>query len=198
MKYETQEITERLQKARTAKGLSQRDLSALAGIPQAQISRIEAGVVDMRLSSLVALAHALDLELTLVPRKAVPAVKSLTRQATSPSAESVNAAMKEANRIGETLRLLQVKVPKLERIAQLQKSFADIQRLQLQFAKPEALKQLRRTIEQIQKPGKELEAIARSEKAMKALRNALAHGAPHIADGVDQKPAYTLDEDDDG
>ncbi len=64
MNYETQEIAERLQKARTAKGLSQRDLSALAGIPQAQISRIEAGAVDMRLSSLVALAHALDLELS--------------------------------------------------------------------------------------------------------------------------------------
>ncbi|AGA34942.1 hypothetical protein TVNIR_3305 [Thioalkalivibrio nitratireducens DSM 14787] len=56
-------------------------MSALAGIPQAQISRIEAGTVDLRVSSLVALAHALDLELALVPRKAVPAVRALTKEA---------------------------------------------------------------------------------------------------------------------
>jgi hypothetical protein len=41
MAYEAQEIAERLRAARAASGLSQRELSALAGIPQAQISRIE-------------------------------------------------------------------------------------------------------------------------------------------------------------
>ena len=81
MAYEAQEIAERLRAARGASGLSQRELSALAGIPQAQISRIEAGTVDLRVSSLVALVHALDLELALVPRKAVPAVRALTREA---------------------------------------------------------------------------------------------------------------------
>jgi transcriptional regulator with XRE-family HTH domain len=81
MAYEAQEIAERLRAARAASGLSQRELSALAGIPQAQISRIESGAVDLRLSSLVALVHALDLELALVPRKAVPAVRALTREA---------------------------------------------------------------------------------------------------------------------
>ncbi|NVN38867.1 helix-turn-helix domain-containing protein, partial [Komagataeibacter swingsii] len=44
-------IAERLQAARKTKGLSQRELSELAGVPQAQISRIEAGTVDLRLSS---------------------------------------------------------------------------------------------------------------------------------------------------
>lgn len=81
MAYGVQEIAERLRAARAASGLNQRELSALAGIPQAQISRIEAGAVDLRVSSLVALAHALDLELALVPRKAVPAVRALTREA---------------------------------------------------------------------------------------------------------------------
>lgn len=42
MSYDTSGIAERLQTARKSKGLSQRELSELAGIPQAQISRIEA------------------------------------------------------------------------------------------------------------------------------------------------------------
>lgn len=87
MRYEVQEIVGRLQKARIAKGLSQRELGALAGIPQAQISRIEAGSVDIRVSSLVTLAHALGLEPALVPRMAMPAVKSLIRQAPGSAAQ---------------------------------------------------------------------------------------------------------------
>ena len=85
MSYDTADIAARLQAARKAKGLSQRELSDLPGVPQAQISRIEVGTVDLRLSSLMALAHALDLELTLVPRKAMPAVRSLSRDAVSAS-----------------------------------------------------------------------------------------------------------------
>jgi len=75
--YETQAITARLRAARLAKGFSQRDLARLTGLPQAQLSRIEAGQVDLRLSSLAAIAHALDLEITLVPRKAVPAMRMI-------------------------------------------------------------------------------------------------------------------------
>ncbi len=88
MNYEAQPIAERLRETRQAKDLSQRVLSKLAGVPQAQISRIEAGSVDLRLSSLIAIANALDLEVALVPRKALPAVHSIIRQTsavTSPS-----------------------------------------------------------------------------------------------------------------
>lgn len=77
MSYETQEIAARLKLAREARGLSQRQLAALSGVPQSHISKIEASAVDLRLSSLAALAHALDLEPMLVPRKAVPAVRAL-------------------------------------------------------------------------------------------------------------------------
>lgn len=68
--------------ARVAKNLSQRDLSKLAGVPQSHISKIESNQVDLRLSSLIALANALDLEVALVPRQAMPAVRSISRQAT--------------------------------------------------------------------------------------------------------------------
>ena len=75
----THHITEALREARQRKGLSQRDLSKQSGVPQGQISRIENGAVDLRLSSLIELGRALDLELILVPRKSVSAVRLLAR-----------------------------------------------------------------------------------------------------------------------
>lgn len=79
MSYTIEHIARALRKAREAKGLSQRELGKKAGVPQGHISRIENGAVDLRVSSLVALARTLDLELELVPRKVVPALKSLAR-----------------------------------------------------------------------------------------------------------------------
>lgn len=74
-------LYDRLREARIAKQLSQRQLSKLAGVPQAHISKIENNQVDLRFSSLIALANALDLEVALVPRQAMPAVMSISRQA---------------------------------------------------------------------------------------------------------------------
>ena len=83
LSYIAQEFSEQLRAAREKKGLSQRALSALTGVPQSHISKIENSGVDLRLSSLTAIARALDLELTLVPRKALPAVKSISRHVTT-------------------------------------------------------------------------------------------------------------------
>jgi hypothetical protein len=45
---------------------------------QSRLALIEAGGVDLRTSTLVQLARALDLELVLAPRRVLPAVQSLT------------------------------------------------------------------------------------------------------------------------
>src|SRR5687767_4532069 len=88
-----------LRDARENNGLSQRDLSAISGIPQSHISKIEKGAVDLRLSSLVELARALDLEAVLVPRAAVPAVQSIVRSAASPSGDKqARLALKDLRR----------------------------------------------------------------------------------------------------
>lgn len=76
-KYKIEHITDALKAARKRKGLSQRELSERSGVPQSHISRIENGAVDLRLSSLIELARTLDMELLIVPRKAVPAVQSI-------------------------------------------------------------------------------------------------------------------------
>ena len=55
-----------------------RELSAKFGVPQSHISKIENGAVDLRTSSLVALARVLDLELELVSKKTVPGAASST------------------------------------------------------------------------------------------------------------------------
>ena len=85
MDYNIEEIIQVIKKARQNKGLSQRALSAKAGLPQSHISKIEQGDVNIKMSTLIDLARALDLEIKLVPRKLVPAVNSITRQSSSPT-----------------------------------------------------------------------------------------------------------------
>lgn len=77
MVYVVEHLAEALKAARASKKLSQRGLSKATGMPQAQISKIENAAVDMKASTLIELARALDLEVMLVPRNHVPAVKSL-------------------------------------------------------------------------------------------------------------------------
>ena len=83
MKYSLTDLAEKLKAAREAKGLSQRELGQLVGIPQSHISKIESGNVDMRVSSLTELARALNLELKIVPRRSLPAVKSKAKATVS-------------------------------------------------------------------------------------------------------------------
>jgi transcriptional regulator with XRE-family HTH domain len=80
MPYLNDQILKNLKRARKAKGISQRELSAKSGVPQSHISKIENGAVDLRVSSLIALARTLDLELEIVPRNTLPAVQSIVRK----------------------------------------------------------------------------------------------------------------------
>lgn len=81
MNYVLEDLTRTLRAAREEKGLSQRALSRMTGMPQAQISKIENAAVDLKTSSLVALARALELEVMLIPRTRIPAVNGLLRMA---------------------------------------------------------------------------------------------------------------------
>lgn len=72
-------ISRSLRNARAASGLTQRELGERVGLPQSHVSKIEQGVVDLQLSSLAELARALDLEIRLVTRSALPAVDGMIR-----------------------------------------------------------------------------------------------------------------------
>jgi len=79
MDHSVQPLVDALRAARHAKGLSQRALSEQTGIPQGRLSLIESGAVDLRVSTLLQIARSLDLDVMLVPRRAVPLVRAMTR-----------------------------------------------------------------------------------------------------------------------
>ncbi len=87
MIYVLEYLAKALKSAREGKKLSQRALSKATGMPQAQISKIENAAVDMKASTLIQLSRALDLEVMLVPRKHVPAVKTIIGSSAEPSGE---------------------------------------------------------------------------------------------------------------
>nr|WP_314092284.1 hypothetical protein [uncultured Shinella sp.] len=65
------------------------------------------------MSSLVAIASALDLEVALVPRNAVPAIKSITRQTTDRTVIQPPSIGKEMKKLHEAIRGLQIVAPTL-------------------------------------------------------------------------------------
>lgn len=196
MKYETQEIADRLREAREAKQLSQRELSRLAGVPQAQISRIESNSVDLRLSSLVAIASALDLEIALVPRKAVPAIKSITRQTTDRTVIQPPAINKEMQRLQKAVRALQIEAPTLPELDELRKATAALQRLQIDTRFLGNLRSLRKMIDHARLT-EHWKGILDATNSMKALRNQIAQFEPTSEQRSANRPAYSLDEEDD-
>lgn len=89
------DIASAIRAARKAKGFTQQELGQRVGLPQSHVSRIENGAVDLQLSSLAEIARALNLEVRLVPRKALPAIDGLLRD------ESAAAAPRPAYRLGD-------------------------------------------------------------------------------------------------
>ena len=81
--------------AREAKGLSQRALSERTGIPQSHISKIENAGSDIRISSMLTIAHALDLELTLIPRALMATVENLKRSAFKQGSYALDTSLRQ-------------------------------------------------------------------------------------------------------
>lgn len=63
-------LGEVLRAARVARGWTQARLAEAAGMQQHHVSNLENGLKDVKLTTLIALAVALDLDLALVPREA--------------------------------------------------------------------------------------------------------------------------------
>ncbi len=192
-------IIEALKAARTKKGLSQRALSQLVGMPQSHISKIEAGQVDLQLSSLVELARVLELELCLVPRKAVPAVDSVVRSI-MPSRDDAAQA-----RIKDNLRRLAERLPKFDSGATIRKfdrlldAIHFLQQVTIPSAElaatQGAIEPLLRLVETDDLSGAAGNRAARQAvDTLRVIRNRLAH--PEVASRA-PRPAYQLDGEDD-
>lgn len=74
--------------ARKARAWSQRELAAKLEMRQSQISDIEAGKRDIRISTFVEIARSLGLELVLVPRRLLPAVQYVLQSGEAASSQN--------------------------------------------------------------------------------------------------------------
>lgn len=193
MSYATEHVAANLKAARQHKGLSQRALSTLSGVPQAHISKIESNAVDLRLSSLIAIAHALDLELALVPRKTVPALQSLARTAgTSYAPSTISKDLARAVQAA-TRAQASFKLPELER---LRKQLAELSHLPLSHVHRDVMRSIRKAVETLNSSG-DTKALQDTLKSVTALRNDVVHNVDLKA-LAPARPAYRLEDDNDG
>lgn len=190
------EISGILKAAREAKGLSQRALAKLAGVPQSHISKIENAGVDLRISSLTEIARALDLELAMVPRKTVPAVNSIVRSAQPVVArKSAVSLAKELGRLESFADKIALQHGGLKEVSQLQSRIHDLTRLEMPESYLSAVEKLNNQLKQVYKEPNNLKQLVDSLDGVQALRNALAHSPSEQLKQM-SRSAYSLEDDD--
>lgn len=201
MNYAITHIANKLKAARAAKGLSQRALSKLAGVPQSHISKIENAFVDLRLSSLIELARVLGLELMLVPRKTLPAIKSIARGSFSPpkrQASNDQSTIKELKRIQNTISQITKANPTIKEFAQIQRQFRDIQNFKVPQTALETIQNASKALQAYEFDASDLGSIRKILSEFQGVRNALAHSAITLPAIENVRSAYSLDDDDNG
>jgi transcriptional regulator with XRE-family HTH domain len=201
MSYATEYITSTLRTARETKGLSQRDLSAKSGVPQGHISKIERGTVDLRVSSLVELARALDLELVLVPRKSVPAVKSIARSSapsTLTDRESARRVQREVTRLKNAISHLHTEALSSTELNQLLRQVRELQHFRLSRSQLEDIRNATQVATAFTDDPEYMNMLRLSLSRLRELRDALVHGQRGEGEIESVRPAYSLDEDDHG
>ncbi len=201
MNYETEHLAGTLRIAREARGLSQRELSVTSGVPQGHISKIENGAVDLRVSSLVALARALDLEPMLVPHKSVPAVQSMASSAPASALQEGKAArraLRELVRLQNAIHNLPTDFFPEGELEWFQRHVRGLSYFRPSLLEVRTIRDANRAIKAFGHSTHDPNAIRQSLLRLRDLRNALAHGRIASDETESVRPAYSLDEDDHG
>lgn len=193
----TSHIATALRDAREAAGLSQRALGSVAGVPQSHISNIERGRVDLRLSSLVALARTLGLELVLVPRKSVPAVNSIVRSTSAAPRQPGSATRKGWKDIQAKLEMISHADPTNIELARLQRLARDLPHVGFAVIDRQTLRDLNERVDALLE-NRDADNVHRLLVELDNLRNAAAHAAGSSAVPTNVRPAYSLEDGDDG
>lgn len=194
------EIAASIKEARLAKSLTQKELGQRVGLPQSHISRIENGDVDLQLSSLAELARALDLEIKLVPRKALRAVEGAVK-AHGP-ANATHRAVAKLNEQAQLAQRIKKRFPDLAQVEAYRNAIEDIPSLQFDARTlkllEEALKPAARLRKLIDEPAGAAALARRLEVATAALRTFrnIQVKTP-LVESERQLPAYRLEDDDD-
>jgi transcriptional regulator with XRE-family HTH domain len=195
-----EEFAASLREARIAKALTQKALGQRVGLPQSHISKIEKGAVDLKLSSLVEIARALELEIKLVPRKALPAVEGAVRA--HGTTVDTSRALSLLNQQAQIADRIKANFPDLPQIEAFQNAIRSISRLQFDAAQLKALDQAlqpaKRLTSIIEGQGGVAVLAKRLEEATSALRHLRNMQVHHASsrEAARQRPAYRLEEDD--
>ena len=200
MNYLTEYLANTLKATRETKGFSQRELSKKTGMPQSHISKIENGAVDLRLSSLVELARALELEVMLVPRKTVSAVRSIVRQGaqgTSAVSKGERQAHKELKGLQNALKNLPANLLSDSEQEEFRRQLRELEHFRLTEFESDVLRDTHKTLKSFAQHAEGTSALRNSFRTLRTIRNALAHGVS-TTEPDSARPAYNLDEDDDG
>ena len=83
------DLVKTIQLQRWRRGISQAQLGKRVHMPQSQIARIERGSSDVRISTIVEIARALDLEPMLVPKHLSTAVRYMIAEKPDQPSEEV-------------------------------------------------------------------------------------------------------------
>lgn len=206
MIYSIEYLVKSIKSAREQKGLSQRALGKKVGLPQSHLSKIENGEVDLKVSSLVEISRALELELILVPTRDLPAVKGLEQSWDSQIRRKDY--LNDINKIMLEIRKFQGKVDESELLKNLYQTLSDLQTLDLKtFQEVKLKKELEKLQSELHEvknnqekfkeylSNKSIENISDNLFKLKSFRNSIVHGQ----DSDDQKPlrAYRLEEEED-
>lgn len=199
MSYAIEEIADTLRFAREARGLSQRELSAKSGVPQGHISKIENGTVDLRLSSLVALARVLDLELTLVPRRALPAVQMIVRSASGEAGkgEVQRRADRDLTQLKNMVSSLPEQAIPRNEVEQYARILRELEHFRLSKSDLETIRNVTTAFKNLKMNPEAWGTIRQYFREIQNLRNHIAHGRVE-GERETIRPAYSLDEDDHG
>jgi len=194
MSYALKDIGLSIQKERDRKGLTQRSLAAKAGTTQARVSNIENGEIDLRLSTLIEFARALDLEFVLVPRQKVPAVQAIIAQQAYTSEEK--ARRTALNRMSNLIVQLQEKHPNNENLTSLQQTTRELSNFRLTNKATMPINRIIEALKLIITTPALANTLDTHAAELRKLRNDIAHGKVETV--IEPRPAYTLDEEDDG
>jgi len=187
-------IVAALKAARTEKGLTQRDLSRLVGLPQSHISKIETGAVDIQLSSLIELARVLDLEVMPIPRKLVPAVQSVVRSGESLAlvqAENIRRALRYLRRIEKEANRFHAVPDSTRVLLDLKRTAKELEGFPIGSPDLETIRSISESLQKIPSSPKAGPQIQRVAHELRRLRNNLVHNVAGSLAPV--PPAYVLD-----
>lgn len=201
MSYATQDLLEQLREARIALDISQKELGERVGLPQSNIARLESGKVNPRLSNVLEIARALDMDLKLVPRRALPVIQGALRanemetgyrDATSRALHAITAfqdGLAQASTLNAALP------------ESLHRTIAELQRCRFDHTQfqtlQDAIKPAQTVIARLQNNNASMNSTMRrireAGKKLENLRNQIVHlSTSHVPE---MKPAFTLEDE---